>query len=234
MNDAINDFRVFDPVDAAAQLASVTRLMPGGARVVDLGAGGGRLALPLAAGGRSVLAVDRDEGALGHNGWSDGPRIEPLVEDFLAPGATWASQGPFEGALCLGNTAALILEHESMRVLFERVGRALAADGVFLIDDFPVWGWEAVHAGEWPAGVSEDGTAQLVWVPGEPVFAFRRNDDVDPGTPDVVVGDRLLRLWSLSELGFLANMSGFRPPRHDPAGLVLIFERASESDGTGD
>ena len=232
MRDVIDDLRVFDPTDEAAQLQSVLRLVSTGASVVDLGAGGGRIARPLAESGRSVLAVDHSNDALALNSWSDRDGIEPLHEDFLASSSTWQSRGPFEVALCLGNTAALVLEHETMRALFERVSRSLRPDGVFLLDDFPVWGWEAVHAGDWPTGVSEDGSSQLVWVPGEPVFAFRRDQEVDPNTPEIVAGDRLLRLWSLSELSFLANMSGFQPPRHDPAGLMLIFERAPESDGT--
>ena len=130
MRDVIDDLRVFDPTDEAAQLQSVLRLVSTGASVVDLGAGGGRIARPLAESGRSVLAVDHSNDALALNSWSERDGIEPLHEDFLAPSSTWQSRGPFEVALCLGNTAALVLEHETMRALFERVSRSLRPDGV--------------------------------------------------------------------------------------------------------
>ena len=127
---------------------------------------------------------------------------------------------------------ALILDHEEMVDFFRRVGDALQGGGVFLMDDFPVWGWNAVQAGDWSAGISADGTEQLLWLPGEPIFAYRRGQAVDPEAPEVLETDRLLRLWSVSELRFLAERAGFLPPRHDPGGLMLIFEQAPESNGT--
>lgn len=232
MSSRQEDYAPYEPEDAKAQLEAVSRLLERGSRVVDLGAGNGRVALPLAAGGRSVLAVDNDPDALGNKEWEEGHRLEILEEDFLGDSASWMSHAPFDGGLCLGNTLALFLEPRPVALLFERVAGVLEQGGLFLVDDFPVWGWDAVDAGDWQSGTSADGLEQMAWIPGKPLFAYKRGSAVDPAVVEVMPDDRLLRLWSLPELDGIAGNHGFKPARHDPEGLLLIFERAGESSGT--
>ena len=225
MTELHDDLHPLDPSEHAAQLAGVLALMPDDARVVDLGSGVGRIAGPLAGSGREVLAVDSDPTALRHERWSEQPGIEPLEEDFLSPDATWQQRGPFDSAVCLGNTLSLILGHEDLACLFERVATSLDAGGSLLVDDFPIWGWDAVHAGDWPSGVSEDGSAQIIWCPGDPIFAFRTGSSVDPESDCLRPGERGLRLWSLSELDFLAGQGGLAAAVHHPEQHLLRFDR---------
>ncbi|MDG2031376.1 MAG: class I SAM-dependent methyltransferase [Phycisphaerales bacterium] len=225
MSDPLDDLHPLDPEDHEQQLEGVLELVASTSRVVDLGAGIGRVARPLAArSGCRLLAVDEDSEVLGRPEWKDAAGVELLVEDLLDQEATWHHRGPFELALCLGNTLALFNHHQLISDLFERLATALSPGGRFLIDDFPVWGWDAVHAGEWPSGLSEDGSAQIVWVPGEPVFAFRTGDAVDPNADSPAPGERLLRLWSLSELEYFARKAGLRGPDHHPDHHLLAFE----------
>lgn len=220
-----DDLQPLDPREGTAQLAQVRALVAPSARVVDLGAGSGRIARPLAQAGCEVLAVESDPSALANGAWTRERGIEPLEEDALQTGATWFTRGPFDAALCLGNTLSLFLRNEQLELLFARIASALRSGGLLLIDDFPIWGWEAVDAGEWPSGISEDAEAQLIWVPGEPIFAFRRGAEVDPDSDHPLPGERLLRLWSLSELTLLAREHGLSAPLHRPEGLLIQFER---------
>lgn len=225
MSDFLDDLHPLDPDEHEQQLEGVLEHVSSTSRVVDLGAGIGRLACPLTVrSGCQLLAVDEDPSVLARTEWKEAGSVEFLVEDLLGPGATWHRRGPFDLALCLGNTLALFNDHQLVSTLFERLATALSPGGRFLIDDFPVWGWDAVHAGDWPSGISEDGTAQIVWVPGEPAFAFRTGEGVDPESDHPVPGERQLRLWSLSELGDLARRKGLKGPEHHPRQHLLDFQ----------
>ncbi len=225
MSELQNDQHPLDPTDHVAQLEGVLQNVSATDRVVDLGAGLGRIALPLAEAGCEVVAVDDDPTVLAPDGWVGHPSITPLVEDMLGPDATWHQEGRYDVALCLGNTLALLLAHHDLDLLFERVASCLTDEGFLLVDDFPLWAWEAVHAGDWPTGVSEDGQAQILWLPGEPAFAFRTGSDVDPSAEVPDEGERLLRLWSLSELTHLSRNHGLGVPSHHPEPNLLQFDR---------
>lgn len=226
MNDPLDDLHPLDPEEHEQQLVGVLEGLSDGSRVVDLGAGIGRLACPLTARtGCRLLAVDDDPAVLARPEWDQAGRVEFLVEDLLDPEADWYRRGPFDLALCLGNTLALFHDHQQVSTLFARLAESLVPGGRFLIDDFPVWGWDAVHAGDWPSGLNEDGSAQIAWVPGEPLFVFRTGEGVDPESESPVPGERLLRLWSLSELGHLARLHGLEGPEHRPEHHLLGFQR---------
>ena len=125
-----SDFAVFDEEDAAAQCAGVLSLLPPGATVADLGAGHGRIAIPLARRGASVLAVDRSLEALEFEGWTSRQRgITPLHEDFLEAEPAWAGQGPLDLVCCLGNTLSLLLEESQVKHLFALAFRAQHVEG---------------------------------------------------------------------------------------------------------
>ena len=226
MNEPFDDLNPLEPAEHAAQLAAVLERSVGVSSAVDLGTGNGRVAIPLSLHtGSSVLAVDRDPSVFAHAGWVEAAAVEHLEEDFLGTDSNWYRRGPFELALCLGNTLSLLLEHQQLDMLFGRLDEALLPGGSFLVDDFPVWGWEAVQAGDWPSGVNEDGSAQILWVPGEPIFAFRTGAEVAPDSDQLHPEERLLRLWSLSELRFLAERRGLRGPFHHSEGHLLEFRR---------
>lgn len=226
MSGDLDDLHPLEPEEHRSQLAAVLEHAADHDRAVDLGTGLGRIARPLAANGAcSVLAVDLDPRVLADPVWADAHGVERLEEDFLAEDATWHRRGPFGIASCLGNTLALLTGHDQLARLFDRAAEALRPGGRLLVDDFPVWGWAAVQAGEWPSGLSEDGEAQIVWHPGEPLFAFRSGTAVRAEEPLPLPGERLLRLWSLSELMHFASASGLEGPFHRSDHHMLTFRR---------
>jgi SAM-dependent methyltransferase len=99
-------------------------LVPRGARVLDVASGGGRHARFFASRGATVLAVDRDAGALAHV--SNIAAIDIVTAD-LERGA-W----PFEGQ----TFDAIVVANYLHRPLFPHLRRALAPDGVLLYETF--------------------------------------------------------------------------------------------------
>ena len=220
-----HDFEVYDSEDSGAQISGVLDLFKPSQRVIDLGAGRGRIALPLAGHGVEVLAVDRDVQALAHSAWTDHEHLQRLHEDFLSPHATWFEHGPFDGVVCLGNTLNLVNDADHALEVFQRVFRALSAGGSFLIDDFPVWGPDMIRT-EWPLGISPDGTQQVVWSSCGRSFAYRTGSEVDSKRRFPGSEERLLRAWTIDELEKMAFESGFGPSRHDEAALMIHFARS--------
>ena len=223
MNAPESDFEVFDEADAAAQLAGVRSLLSGKTRVADLGAGRGRISIPLANGGASVLAVDRSSEALGSDEWSASSNIQFLHEDFLSPDAHWIHAGPFDVICCLGNTLSLLLESSMVGRLFTFASRAVVPGGLLIFDDVPFWGHELRDPDNWPEGLSPDGAEQLAWVPDPSLFSYRRGEQVDPGRLQPRADERLLRLWSTSELNEYALAEGWAAAVHREEGLIMSF-----------
>ena len=221
-----DDFEVYDTEDSKAQIAGVLTIFKPSQRVIDLGAGRGRIALPLVGHGVEVLAVDRDAQALAHSDWTDHGRLERLHEDFLSPHATWFDQGAFDGVVCLGNTLNLVNDADHALEVFQRAFRTLSVGGSFLIDDFPVWGPDMIST-EWPLGISPDGTQQVVWSSCGRSFAYRTGHEGDSKRRFPGSEERLLRAWNIDELEKMASQSGFGPLRHDGAALMIHFARSN-------
>jgi SAM-dependent methyltransferase len=214
--------------------------------IIDLGCGDGRTAVPLAAAGARVLAIDHDPAALDalrSNASSQPLRGELITLELklgeLTPERIAAhTAGPIGAALCLGHTFMLLDEPlEALRLL--RTLRACMADGAFLaIDDFPVDLWYEVSEGNWQAGIAEmeaqDGSGselwQMVWKPGEPVIALRRGEEVDPDEIEILPTDRLHRIYSMGELRLLAACAGFAPPERLPESGLIVFTTAPDPD----
>ena len=113
--------------DTLAPSAWVTRfapLVPAGACVLDVAAGGGRHARHFAARGARVLAVDRDAQALASLDGVDG--VETLVADLEA--GAW----PLRTAIF----DAIVVVHYLHRPSFDALLAALAPDGVLLYETF--------------------------------------------------------------------------------------------------
>ena len=220
-----DDFEVYDSEDSEAQISGVLDLFKPPQRVIDLGAGRGRVALPLIERGVEVLAVDRDAEALDHSSWTEHAGLRRLQEDFLSPEASWFEQGTFDGVLCLGNTLNLVEDEARLEEIFQRARSVLPVGGSFLIDDFPVWGPEMIRS-EWPLGISPDGTQQVVWAPGGRAFAYRTGGEVDSKRRFPEPRERLLHVWTIDELQKIASRSGFRPAEHLEAALMIHFVRS--------
>lgn len=223
--DPANDWFPLEDHEHEAQAAALLRLLsPGPARVLDLGAGGGRMAVPLSRAGHAVTAVDTDEHALACCRRAD-PRIVTMHTDFASPGAPFAP-GAFDAALCLGHTLMQLVDPLRALQAARNARRALAPSGVMLIDDLFTPVWRDVAEGLWTNGVSEDGRWQLVWQPGDAVIALRRGDRVDPEDWSVREDDTLLRLWTRGELALLAHGAGFLPPEDLPGEHLILLRCA--------
>jgi len=211
-----------DEEHAAAQLAGLERLLaPAPRRVLDLGCGTGRVLVPLAAAGHDVVGVDRDSDVIDRcraGVEAAGADAALTVADFT----TNLPAGPFDAVLCLGNTFMTIADVEVAARLLARVRDALAPGGCFIIDDCPRDFWPELTEGNWLSGVSPDGDAQLVWDPGDALFAIRRGADVDTGSWTPRPGEPVFRLWSDGALRLLARAAGLSAPERDAAPLLVM------------
>lgn len=222
-----DDWSPLEPAQHDAQLAALHRLLGAGSRVLDLGAGSGRVSSPLTDDGHDVLAIERD--ALAIEAMSPAA-TRVLHADFLE-GATYRDvPGPFDAAFCLGNTWLEVVETLDALALARRVRELLTPHGFFALDCFVYETWQDVAAGNWQAGVSEDGTAQLVWGEGDAIIAWRTGADVDEERWELHDRDRPVRLWDLGSLQLLAHAAGFSDPEVR-ADDHLIILRPTIRDG---
>lgn len=104
----------------------VTRLLSPGARILEIGAGDGELAVALATAGYDVLAMDREQRST----------FPTLVTDF----ELWNPQGTqFD---CV--VAALVLHHlANLERTLRKIRSLLKIGGLVAIDDY---GWERLNA----------------------------------------------------------------------------------------
>ena len=227
-----DDWSPLDEAESAVQIESLLDLCArrGWTRVLDLGCGSGRIALPLAEAGIRVLAIDEDAAALrvledAAQELGVAERIECVRADFLDDAATlrFADGECADAAAFLGNTLLEIHEVERAVELFTRARSALAEGGAIVVDHFVGDIWADVAEGAWQEGVSEDGAWQMVWSIGDEVVALRRGEAVDPDDWEVRERDRRFRLWSLGSVRLLAMASGWGGPEVDRSGALLLF-----------
>ncbi len=220
-----DDWFPLPPEEHERQMLALTRaLSPLPTRsVIDLGAGSGRVAIPLARTGARVLAVDSDPAAIEI---CNAEGVATRRADLLDPGLDLSPGGPFDAALCLGHTLMLIHRPPDAVRMLRAAQRALKPGGLFITDNFPGPVWAEVAEGNWQEGVSADGAMQMVWAAGDNVIALRRGPGVRPHDGTIRNDDRLLRLWSLGELALLAEAAGFTGPVEDQPGGALLIMRA--------
>lgn len=105
-----------------------------GGRALDLGAGSGFQSLALADLGFEVLAVDTSEALLEELRAGVGERkVRPVLGDMRDPGA-YAQEGPFEVAVCMGDTLPHLRSYEEVGVLFGDVRGALERGGSLVLE----------------------------------------------------------------------------------------------------
>ncbi len=102
-------------------------------RVLELGVGTGRLAVPMTAAGLRVVGVDSSEAMLAKLRERD---TAGTVEAVLGDIAHDLPAGPFDAVLVAYNTIFNLLgEHDQPR-LFRRIAEQLAPGGVFVVEAF--------------------------------------------------------------------------------------------------
>lgn len=113
-------------VDVLAELA-------GAGRVLELGIGTGRIALPLAARGISVAGIDASQGMVDHlRAKPGGAEVPVVIDDF---GET-IPEGPFSLVYVVYNTLSNLLTLEKQLACFENVAAQLDPGGKSLVEIF--------------------------------------------------------------------------------------------------
>jgi SAM-dependent methyltransferase len=121
-----------DITDLDASIEFLGRFV-GDGRVLELGVGTGRLAVPLAAAGASVVGVDVSSAMLDRLRDKDPDgRIDTILGDMVddLPDTT------FDLVFVAYNTFFNVRDPDRQRLLFRRVADRLAPDGVFVIEAF--------------------------------------------------------------------------------------------------
>jgi SAM-dependent methyltransferase len=113
-------------VDGEARLADA--IAPRGARILDAGAGMGRVAAALAARGHDVVAVEPDA-ALVEQSRRTYPDLPVVPLDILGLGD---EHGPFDVIVCVGNVMIFLAEGTEVAVL-TRLRELLAPGGRILV-----------------------------------------------------------------------------------------------------
>lgn len=120
-----------DVTDVGATVTLMAELAGAGGRVLELGVGTGRLAVPMAALGLQVVGLDSSEAMLDKLAERDRDgsvrRIRGDMVDDIPP-------GPFDGVLIAYNTIFNLLGDGDQQRLFDRVAERLAPDGVFVVE----------------------------------------------------------------------------------------------------
>ncbi len=214
----------WQPLDGKAheeQVRVLRGLLAPGARVVDLGAGNGRIARELTRSGHAVVAIDNDERAVDQLREIDG--VDARCADMLTD--EWVRDGDldaFDAALILGHTFMTVHDVEQAVGLMRRVHRVVRPGGVLVIDVDCMETWRDIAEGNWQEGISEDGAWQLVWGEGDNVVAVRRGDEVDPESWSIRERDRVVRVWTMGGLRLAAIASGWEKPESIGSGVITM------------
>ncbi len=209
--------------------------------ILDLGAGDGRTAVPLARSGVHITAIDNNTNAINaltNSASKESLPITTINADFAstAKQTTWPipADQTFDAAACLGNTFMLLHDPLHALALLEQLKHHLPDDAPFFIDDILTDTWDDVADAAWAAGIAQpdptntdnnapDETMQLLWSPRDTTIALRAGDRVNPSDTHPTPDDRLLRLYSLGELRLLAHAAGYHEPELLPDAALIRF-----------
>jgi SAM-dependent methyltransferase len=120
-----------DVSDVAATVGLVTALAPAGGRVLELGVGTGRLAVPLANAGLEVWGVDASNAMLDRLRANDAAgRVTAVLGDMAGP----LPAGPFDIVLVAYNTFFNLVTEQAQRDCLRSVAGVLSGDGSLLME----------------------------------------------------------------------------------------------------
>ena len=146
--DVYDDWYPAGPHTDAA-VATLRELTAGAApaRLLELGIGTGRLALPLAASGSEVVGLDSSPEMLEllerKLAASPDVRVRGVLGD-LADAATWPA-GPFDAVVAAFNLLCNLADAPAQRAVFATAAGVLSPDGVFAVEAVLPAPWEGVE-----------------------------------------------------------------------------------------
>jgi len=119
--------------EAGTAVTALLGLVPAPARILELGVGTGRLALPLAATGADVWGVDASEPMLARLRAKPGAdRVHAVAGDFTTPDDL--VEGPFDLAFVAFNTLFELPTQDAQVRCLVGVARLLGPAGVFVVE----------------------------------------------------------------------------------------------------
>jgi SAM-dependent methyltransferase len=101
------------------------------ARIVDFGAGTGRLSIPLASCGYEVFAVEPSKAMLNQMHRKAGGKVLP---SFTGKMQDFQADTPFDMAICVFTVLLYLLDEDSLKSSFKAAYKALRPGGYLLID----------------------------------------------------------------------------------------------------
>jgi SAM-dependent methyltransferase len=126
---------IYDQLHTSYEEAAISTLtqLAGSGRVLELGIGTGRIALPLAKSGLPVHGIDASEAMISKlRAKPGGDRITVTTGNF----ADVEIEGEFSLVFIVFNTFFLLLSQSEQVRCFRNVARRLSKDGVFLLEAF--------------------------------------------------------------------------------------------------
>ncbi|MBI4883256.1 MAG: class I SAM-dependent methyltransferase [Actinobacteria bacterium] len=125
-----------DISDVRTTVATLAALASGG-RVLELGVGTGRLAVPLAAEGLEVHGIDSSPAMLQRlAAKAGGDAVHQTLGDMSGDGPQGLPAGPFALVFIAYNTIFGLPSAERQRDCFHNVAARLASDGLFVVEAF--------------------------------------------------------------------------------------------------
>ena len=122
-----------DVTDVAATVARMVQIAGPNGRVLELGVGTGRLAVPMTSAGLCVVGIDSSEAMLAELTARDSDRrVASILGDMIDD----LPDGPFDAVLVAYNTIFNVLGDGEQQRLFHRVAERLAPNGVFVVEAF--------------------------------------------------------------------------------------------------
>ena len=230
-----------DVTDVDATVARMVDVAGRAGRVLELGVGTGRLAIPMASAGLQVVGIDSSPAMLAkldERTTIDGPNVITVCGDMVDQ----LPAGPFDACLVAYNTIFNLLDEATQRRCFSEVASRLRPDGCFVVEAI-------VPDDEAPEGQNVSVRSMSVDRVVLSVSDHRPSEQRTSGqfVEFTETGGVRLRPWSIrwatpAELDEMAADAGFRVWQrhadmagaqfHDDAGHHVTVYRLGRADST--
>ena len=194
--------------EAGTVAAVLLGLLPAGqARVLELGVGTGRLAIPLAAAGAEIWGIDSSEPMLSRLRAKPGAdRVTAVAGDFTAPDEV--VDGPFDLAFVAFNTLFELPTQDAQLRCLAGVARLLAPAGVFVVEALAP---DLTRLEQTVSALSVTADAAVLQATRhDPVTQQVTGADVTVTTAGVRLSPWSIRYVSVPELDLMARLAGLR------------------------